>query len=77
MPDKCGGQIRLLEHNEEEGEDGADSSVGYIESPNYGHAYFPNLNCLWELDASAAFNNSLISDYGMIRVEFEELDVGR
>ncbi|KAI6170816.1 putative cubilin [Aphelenchoides bicaudatus] len=69
LPDNCGGEIKLLDFNSME------DSTGYIESPNYGHAYFPNLNCLWSLDASDAFNNSLFQDLGMIRLEFVDLDV--
>lgn len=61
MPDKCGGEIQLLNPNAME------DSTGYIESPNYGHAYFPELNCVWSLDATNAFNNSLIQDFGMIK----------
>jgi hypothetical protein len=62
VPENCGGEIELLNPNE------MDDSDGYIESPNYNHNYFPNLNCLWNLDASNAFNNTLIKDLGMIRL---------
>lgn len=36
---------------------------GYIQSPNYGFNYFPNLDCLWLLDASTIANVSLINTF--------------
>lgn len=36
---------------------------GVIQSPNYGFNYFPNLDCLWILDASTTSNvNYFLSD---------------
>lgn len=34
---------------------------GYIQSPNYGFNYFPNLDCLWLLDASGIASVSSIN----------------
>lgn len=46
MPDGCGGTIEPIS---------ADSFEGTIQSPNYGHVYFPNLDCMWVLNISSAF----------------------
>ncbi|KAM3716945.1 Cubilin [Dirofilaria immitis] len=45
---------------------------GYIQSPNYGFNYFPNLDCLWLLDAS-----SIVNDYDaeVIKAEIVDLDI--
>uniref|UniRef100_A0A158PT14 Cubilin n=1 Tax=Brugia timori TaxID=42155 RepID=A0A158PT14_9BILA len=45
---------------------------GYIQSPNYGFNYFPNLDCLWLLDASAVAN---AYDAKVIKVEIVDLDI--
>ncbi|KAL3108031.1 hypothetical protein niasHT_018193 [Heterodera trifolii] len=41
LPSDCGGEIFAGELN--------GASVGRIESPNFPHPYFPNLDCLWVL----------------------------
>ncbi|VDO38210.1 unnamed protein product, partial [Onchocerca flexuosa] len=45
---------------------------GYIQSPNYGFNYFPNLDCLWLLDTS-----SIVSGYDakVIKAEIVDLDI--
>ncbi|VDK77902.1 unnamed protein product [Litomosoides sigmodontis] len=51
----------------------ADGSFeGYIQSPNYGFNYFPNLDCLWLLDASSIANGY---DERVIKAEIIDLDV--
>lgn len=45
MPAGCGGEIIP---------DAEGRFEGIFESPNYGHAYHPNLDCLWVLRPNAA-----------------------
>uniref|UniRef100_A0A1I8EZ18 Cubilin n=1 Tax=Wuchereria bancrofti TaxID=6293 RepID=A0A1I8EZ18_WUCBA len=52
--------------------DADDVFEGYIQSPNYGFNYFPNLDCLWLLDASAVVN---VYDAKVIKVEIVDLDI--
>ncbi|VDN93661.1 unnamed protein product [Brugia pahangi] len=52
--------------------DADDAFEGYIQSPNYGFNYFPNLDCLWLLDASAVAN---VYDAKVIKVEIVDLDI--
>uniref|UniRef100_A0A915DCG2 Cubilin n=1 Tax=Ditylenchus dipsaci TaxID=166011 RepID=A0A915DCG2_9BILA len=53
LPNGCGGEIRPDENGVFE---------GFIQSPNYGQAYFANLDCLWVLDASAVSNNTVTEE---------------
>ncbi|KAH7711772.1 calcium binding EGF domain-containing protein [Aphelenchoides avenae] len=66
LPEGCGGELIP-------GEDGR--MEGYIESPNYPHPYFPNLDCYWVLNASRLAINPMAKDSVMISVEFEDFDV--
>ena len=52
MPAGCGGEIQVPQ----------DATEGILESPNYGHAYFPNLDCTWILSIGADRNSSQPSD---------------
>ncbi|KAI6227549.1 putative cubilin [Aphelenchoides fujianensis] len=69
MPEGCGGELRLFDPQ-------ARGEVsGVLESPNFDHAYFPDLNCVWTLDATGAFNNSLLDEMESIELEFISLDI--
>ncbi|VDK54591.1 unnamed protein product [Anisakis simplex] len=46
---------------------------GVIQSPNYGFNYFPNLDCLWSLDASTTSNRP--DDGHVIRAEVIDMDI--
>uniref|UniRef100_A0A914ZLL6 CUB domain-containing protein n=1 Tax=Parascaris univalens TaxID=6257 RepID=A0A914ZLL6_PARUN len=46
---------------------------GVIQSPNYGFNYFPNLDCLWILDASTTSNRE--DDGRVIKAEIIDMDI--
>ncbi|KAI1719026.1 CUB domain-containing protein [Ditylenchus destructor] len=76
LPTGCGGEIKP---------DDSGIFEGFMESPNFGQAYFPNLDCTWILNASSVFgNNASASDNSVdlalsqdqkVGIEFVEFDV--
>uniref|UniRef100_A0A914BUV6 Cubilin n=1 Tax=Acrobeloides nanus TaxID=290746 RepID=A0A914BUV6_9BILA len=69
LTEGCGGEILPDENNK---------MSGFIESPNYGHAYFPNLDCTWILNASRLSpgdGSELSKDATKIKIEFLDFDV--
>jgi hypothetical protein len=78
VPTGCGGKIKV------------DEITSILQSPNYPHNYFPNLDCLWVLQPNSIFeyninniennnNENIINDPYLIdqKVEilFEHFDV--
>lgn len=49
---------------------------GYIESPGYGHSYFPNLSCEWILNATVE-NSTLpvVESARKVQIEFIDFDI--
>lgn len=69
VPEGCGGEILPDENGK---------MSGFIESPNYGHAYFPNLDCTWILNGSRLITgdgSDLSKDATKIKLEFLDFDV--
>uniref|UniRef100_A0A7E4UNF5 Cubilin n=1 Tax=Panagrellus redivivus TaxID=6233 RepID=A0A7E4UNF5_PANRE len=64
----CGGEFRP---------DSKGQMSGYITSPHYPHSYFPNLNCLWRLDAAIENSTdlSIAESARKVRIEFIDFDV--
>jgi len=67
-PKDCGGEIQASSDGRLEGE---------VSSPNYGHQYFPNLDCLWILNVSTVANSTnphAVEDM-KVGVEFVDFDI--
>uniref|UniRef100_A0AC34FU07 CUB domain-containing protein n=1 Tax=Panagrolaimus sp. ES5 TaxID=591445 RepID=A0AC34FU07_9BILA len=67
LPTGCGGTITPDENGKME---------GYIESPGYGHSYFPNLSCEWILNATVE-NSTLpvVESARKVQIEFIDFDI--
>ena len=67
VPSGCGGTIRP---------DANGVMEGYLESPGYGHSYFPNLNCMWILNATIENATEGIAETARkVQIEFTDFDV--
>lgn len=73
VPAGCGGEILP----------NSDGSLnGIIESPNFGHSYFSNLNCLWVINSTSLWSNKKLNELEQslkndqqIAIEFLEMDI--